>query len=37
MDFAQLLEGLSGWPAAVVLSVLIFCVAWVVVKVFGDD
>ena len=33
MDFNQLLTGGITWPKAIVLSVLIFCAAWVLTKI----
>lgn len=36
MDFNQLLEGLHGWPAALVLTALILGTAWVVVAIIKN-
>lgn len=36
MDWNKLLDGLNGWPAAVVLLGLIFAVAWIVVVLIGS-
>lgn len=35
MDFNKLLTGLSGWPAAAVLIVVIICVTAVLIAFFG--
>lgn len=37
MDFNQLLDGLRGWPAAIVLVALIAGVAWVLGRALGSD
>jgi hypothetical protein len=37
LDFNKLLDGLNGWPAAIVLVAVILAVAWVVVTLIRSD